>query len=255
MNALDFITDHLNTAKATLLLNLSAANSQKEATKGNLLAHRIIRNMASITYHNLSPHTRMQPLCKDRRIGGTDTGSLRRRRSLHVKKRASPSALDSFEIESATSSLTGPTVEAEVLTSLQVMPKPIRGPIVPILARKNKVAAWDGQRTEALLQESPAYQAHLQSKVDLHRARIEDLRAQPNPDFKKIEKATYEMRQERGPLKGALKRKADADERAAIQAEASNLLWRVASEAQRNTGAWMGASRISKWASGAWLPP
>ncbi|WFD00304.1 Coronin-like protein crn1 [Malassezia yamatoensis] len=95
-------------------------------TKAASLAHGCMYNLASLTYHHLSPNTAMQ----SKRTGGSSTSTARRKTSLLNEMLSNP---DSNFTESEGNALLG---------VLQVAPKPVRGPV----GAKPKV--YDAQHPE-----------------------------------------------------------------------------------------------------------
>ncbi|UZJ51733.1 hypothetical protein CBS101457_001053 [Exobasidium rhododendri] len=240
-------------AGGTLLLYLASSRSKTEPTKENLRARRVVGNLGSLCYHHLSPYTRMQPINKKRRIGGTDANNLRRRRTTQTKKAAKSSSLDSFQIDDSGSSNMSAVVEAQVLPSLVVTPKPIRGPMVHAELRRYRPARWDGQRPIPTIQTTPAFLAHLQATVDATSRTLEETRERFGSSAPATLKVLDRIRQEKGNLKSAKKLKEREDDKHAIMNEAASMLQEVVNIAQTNCGAWLGSSRFTRWAKGDWL--
>ena len=193
----------------------------------------------------------MQPISKNRRVGGTFSSTLRRRRSQPTKV-LQESALDSFE---AADGMVGgtPTVEAQVLPSLIVQAKPPRGPILPTIARRHARGRWDGQRPVTSVADAPAYIAHQEATIEAIGKQIRQLKDQFGQDCKQAEPLLEKIRKEKGELKTAWKRRDEKTARFNLLAEASKLLHDVTARAENNTGAWLGGNRMARWAKGNWL--
>lgn len=243
----------------TMLLHLASARSKEDSSPTNRLAHRTIRNIASLCYHHLSPITHMQPFTKKRRAGGTDTASLRRRRGSSGLKRGQNGAalaMKSFEsgLEPSAAS-TAPAMDMQVLPSLVVRPKPIRGPIYTSYYRSFLPGRWDGQKTVKTIQVSSAFVAHIESMLEATSEDLENAKERYGMYSAPVLSLRAKLKQLKGEVKSAYKQRQKIDDRRSIQSEAANLLQRTVSKAQANNGPWLGTSRFSRWASGAWLPP
>ncbi|WFD24626.1 Coronin-like protein crn1 [Malassezia equina] len=97
------------------------------------LSQRIVRNLASLSYHHLSPHTQMQPL--HRRAGGS---------SSNTNKKPGSAVLDALlshadELETRDDQARPAGLRLDALT---VTPKPVRGPV------QYRHTYWDGQHTD-----------------------------------------------------------------------------------------------------------
>lgn len=221
-------------------------------TKDYGLAHRVIYNMASLCYHHLSPHTQMQPFTKKRRVGGTDAANLRRRRSIKTTK-IHTSPLDSFENDDEPGA-SASAIASQVLPSLVVLPKPLRGPMRTGDVRPLASSRWDGQRPIPMIQTSPAYMAHLQQTVDATGKRIREAKERDGGDSAEVKRLTEQIRSEKGELKAATRKREKEQQRDAAQFDAAILLQSLVKRAEDSSGAWLGGNRMSRWARGAWLP-
>ena len=119
-------------------------------SRENTLAHRVLVNLSSLTYHHLSPNSRMIPL--SRRTGGTSASTAPKLTTRKVQDAGFRSINELYQNDSddtapdtqrALTSLTLQESPREHVASLLVPPKPIRGPKqAPGLPNRR----WDGQK-------------------------------------------------------------------------------------------------------------
>lgn len=237
----------------TMLLHLASTRAKEDTSARD--AHRIIRNLSSLCYHHLSPHTRMQPI--SRRIGGTDTTTLRRRRGSNGLKSkvldGASLAMKSFELPATRINAAPP--DLTVLPSLVVASKPIRGPIANPFSRRFLPGRWDGQKTVRIIQTTDAFVAHLESMVESLSEETERAEERFGRYSIEVQELRTKIKKVKGEVKGAIKTRQKVDDRRAIQSGPADILHSVITKAQANNGIWLGARRFEKWASGAWLPP
>lgn len=238
-----------------MLLHLASTRAKEDYSTSNSLAHRLIRNVSSLCYHHLSPYTRMQPL--SRRVGGTDTSVLRKRRgSIGLKSKVldgATFAMKSFE------STSKPTNEAPpdltVLPSLVVASKPVRGPIANPLSRRFMPGRWDGQKTVRIIQTTDAFVTHLESMVETLSEESEQAERRFGRASIEVQELKAKIKKVKGEVRGTLKIRQKADDRRSMQSGPAEVLHDIFTKAQANNGNWLGAHRFQKWASGAFLPP
>lgn len=198
----------------------------------------------------------MQSNTRKKRVGGTDTSSLRRRRSM--RKSSTPDmgslALNSFESTSDNPTMAAP-IEALVLHSLVVTPKRIRGPVYVAAAKSFIPVRWNGQRPVKNIQTSSAFISHLQAIVEATSGEIFKAKEKYDPDDPRLEALKVRIRKEKGEVKSALGKRKKDDDRQALHSQVAGLLHSVVERVQSNHGPWLGAHRFKRWATGAWLPP
>lgn len=244
-------------AEGTLLFYLASTQSKDDRNVANLLGHRVMSNISTLCYHHLSPYTSMQPNTRKKRVGGTDASSRRRRRAMSSTLQSPSidiSALSSFESGSEAPTLVAP-MEVQVLPSLVVTPKRIRGPIYVSAAKGSRPIRWDGQSPVKNIQTSSAFTSHLQAMIEATSEEITQAKERFGPDDTRVEQLKIRIRKEKAELKSALTKKKKDDDRQALQSEVAGLLHKVVEKAQTNNDAWLGARRFNQWATGSWLPP
>ena len=210
------------------------------------LAHKLVHNLASLSYHHLSPNTQMQP--KARRAGGTTKSTALQRPSAVARALA--------EDEDGTPPESQVQVERPglKLSVLRVAPKPVRGPV------GHRPEYWDGQHPEKHLRAAEGGEE--QRELDAVERRIKHLgealtasneeHGRDHPESTALHSQLIEMR---GTLK-AIRRAQDrrlAEERLAQRPIAA--MEQVASALADQEALWIGAARWQQRRRGEWLPP
>ncbi|WFD28662.1 hypothetical protein MNAN1_003675 [Malassezia nana] len=125
------------------------------------LAQRIVRNLASLSYHHLSPHTQMQPL--HRRTGGS---------SSNTNKKPGSAMLDALLSKADEPYDNEQTPPAGLrLEALTVTPKPVRGPV------QYRHTYWDGQQTDKHVR-AAGHAGSAHGTLHELQERLDELRAQ-----------------------------------------------------------------------------
>lgn len=201
------------------------------------LAHRCIANLASLTYHHLSPNTPMRRT----RVGGSSRSTAPRKMSAVSEAYAS---ID--EVAGADSA--SPGVPLDVL---RVPPKPVRGPV------GTKPVYWDAQHPEKHLlvadgdREMHALQTHLDSLVAKHTALLE----QHGAEHKSVKQAKTAMVDLRGTLKGMRRAEANRAAEKALAQRPKHLLHALVQRAAHSENLWLGMPRWARWERGEFLAP
>ncbi|CEH13383.1 hypothetical protein CBOM_01309 [Ceraceosorus bombacis] len=210
-------TPHASTSSSAKLRTDVAHGAAQEADvagaserKGRLLSHRLTCSLASLTYHHLSPYVVMQRGPRRRLEGGSQSSSARR---LRAKDDA-----------------------GAPLPSLEVLPRPRRGPVQSSLARGSG-NPLPSQSVDEMLQ--VMYRA--KDRVD------ELLQMNAGAKSKEYEQAKREYIEKRGLVRAAKhawnaaleeRRKEDAPRR---------LLGSLVQRAERSSGLWLGGPRWARW--------
>lgn len=197
------------------------------------LAHRIISNLSSLTYHHLSPHTPMQS-----RVHLT----LRRT----IRKPTTRSAISSALSPSSSIDEGEVTVNEAHMKLSFLFPtfKPVRGPA------NTRMREWDGQdpdrtASEGRLRQMEAELQEVKKALEggkrLSPKQVEELRGQAEKMKKKIKSAQR-----------ALEKAAEEEE---LKSVPIGLLAELVAKAQDEEGVLLGKERWSKRAKGEFLPP
>lgn len=207
----------------------NAGTSSKPTSSGRL-AHRLVSNLSSLTYHHLSPHTQMQSFAHKRTLRKPKKlSSLARLLSSHTP----------FEEE-------GEVVMNEAhmkLTFLQPTGKPVRGPI------SARLKEWDGQAPEKVVSVGMIRQM----EADL--ATVETMLEGEKVESRQVK----ELREEAGELKKKIMVKNRmlkiAEERRRIKDIPLGHLADLVSAAQDEEGLLLAKERWNKRKAGEFLPP
>ncbi|KAN0063390.1 hypothetical protein ACQY0O_004556 [Thecaphora frezii] len=247
------------------------------------LAHRLVANLSSLTYHHLSPHTRMQSLTKRRAAAEGKPKPLSSLARLLHRTDDRDGIAEGLASESCASGVINAT--ADRIDLLRVPPKPVLGP------KGAKLPVWDAQDPDKLRsaasvvapQEASASGNNAASVAErdietLRRghndlARRRDAlkptaqsqgagaaeRSQAKREVAQIEKQQTKLQVEIKMLERKLKTlqrsSAKQDREKRIQSIAIDLLADTVSRAQSNEKVWIGKSRWGIRRRGGWLPP
>ncbi|KAL4400351.1 hypothetical protein ACI68E_003268 [Malassezia pachydermatis] len=217
------------------------------SSPASALAQRLTKNLASLSYHHLSPHTQMQP--PTRRTGGskTDTSSK------------APSALASAlaehdELWGGSTAMPGKTTTR--LDVLTVAAKPMRGPV------QHRMALWDGQHPEKHIRaaaddvvSSAAELPKLQQKLDTLKAQWDTMKEQYGPTHPRTQAARDQFQQLRGTVKGMKRMDAQRQAKERIRRNPARHLTDIVRLAAESESLWLGLPRWEAWAHGEYLPP
>lgn len=210
------------------------------------LSQRIVRNLASLSYHHLSPHTQMQPL--HRRAGGS---------SSNTNKKPGSSVLDAL-LSSADEWDAGDEEARPAglrLDALTVAPKPVRGPV------QYRHIYWDGQHTDKHVRAaSDAGSAHgtlseLQDRLD----RLREQHVQLVHEFGAKHARAQAVHDKYVQLRGTVKSLRRAEEQRSTQERLmqcpADMLCEVIDAAAATESLWLGRARWAMWRRGEFLPP
>ncbi|KDN42202.1 hypothetical protein K437DRAFT_257979 [Tilletiaria anomala UBC 951] len=228
------------------------------------LAHAVTTNLASLTYHHLSPNTRMQPLWRTH--GGTDSSTVPRLTQQSIRAAgfagAHELAGDGDAGEHDAGMYIADAVPRQHTLSLIVPPKPILGPRQPAGAQHKR---WDGQRVAqtfaplASAGDPDSDAARLLHRSEELRQRYEAVAAQQHghggAESAAAQSAKREWKEMRGRWKSAVK--TTQRERAEREREARPVraLAKLVRDAQQGSGVWLGARRFGMKEQGKWLIP
>lgn len=137
------------TSLETKLSSIHRDPLQPPHIASHTLARRVLENLASLTYHHLSPNTLMLSKRNPRMGGGSNTSSARQARSrlslgLADRTKATLALLD--EADEFANGNKNPEVvlgSQVLLRPLTVAEKPLRGPAIT-----DRPMPWDGQRPQ-----------------------------------------------------------------------------------------------------------
>lgn len=237
------------TMAVLVLAALSYRRTQgKEQTSCNfshaaILARHIVRNLASLSYHHLSPNTQMQP--RKRRAGGSDTDTTQKTSVLSHALGADDGLNEREE--------GAPLARLNILT---VAPKPVRGPV------HHRPVYWDGQRPEKHMRmasdaELSALHTHVEMQDRL--TALKDHADKLKNELGANHKQTMAAREKFGQLQGTLKTMRRAAERQRqleqLKQSPANLLHEIVHAGAAREQIWMGVPRFTKWQRGEFLPP
>lgn len=189
------------------------APSKRSLKKAQPLSHRLLRNLASLTYHHLSPHTLMRTR-RNNFVGGTASGAARRARAR--------------------------TDAGEPFASLRVTPKPRFG---PLLHNRLRRSAWSPVPGEV-----PALQA---ASDACHATWKEAKLAGKNEQY--VERLWRNFVEERGKLKTAKGRIEKEERKRELQEAPRRLLGGLARCLAERNEFWIGGRRWEKFRKGEWL--
>ncbi|KAK0547422.1 hypothetical protein OC846_004871 [Tilletia horrida] len=250
------------------------------------LANEIVKNLASLTYHHLSPHTQMAnspPSSKTRKAPKLTSGRGSRQASASGSASAiSANSIALDELGGSNSSRLsfsdeGSPFSSEFLVpSLRVPAKPGRGPI------HSKSKSWDGQNPSSVLAlgqnyiagQTDASSAKTTETLASLQARLEVLAEQyttarqkedegPHTAIAKQAKSTAvpsdqilrQMREVRGVIKSTRQRLETAERIRAVTSLPQEWLSDLVGNIETSEGVWIGGTRMNKWVKGQWLSP
>lgn len=198
------------------------------------LAHDLTANLASLTYHHLSPNTPMQR----KRVGGTSSSTAARKQSVVTE---ALSALDD------TSSEPTSTQHVDVL---RVLPKPVRGPA------GFKPVYWDAQHPEKHLRASSAAELEaLQTRLTELAEQYAALTEAHGPKDRRTIDAKARMVDLRGSLKGMRKAEANRHAEEELAARPKRALYDLVRGLAASESLWLGVPRWTRWKNGEYLAP
>ncbi|KIS69200.1 uncharacterized protein UMAG_02550 [Mycosarcoma maydis] len=248
------------------------AARQDRPTKAARLAHRVVANLSSLTYHHLSPHTQMQSRAhlkqnrvrKPRKLSSLARvlGKVEADMSLDSSQLSSQAGLsDLFGSESGGGVGGNDSTRETVLNALHMklsflMPsvKPARGPI------SSRLKEWDGQNADKFASEGNLRQMEWDLKT------VEKLLADHDQESAKhtkkqlaISKQVQQLKAEAEQLRKHVKAAARALSQAATQRSLESIpmdhLANLVAEAQDSQEVLLGRSRWIKRKNGDFLPP
>ncbi|WFD20949.1 Coronin-like protein crn1 [Malassezia caprae] len=210
------------------------------------LSQRIVRNLASLSYHHLSPHTQMQPLY--RRAGGS---------SSNTNKRPGSAVLDALlssadEQDAATEQARPAGLRLDTLT---VMPKPLRGPV------QYRHTYWDGQHTDKHVRAaSDAGSGHgalheLQDRLDRLREQHVKLVHELGAKHARVKAVHDKYVQLRGTVKSLRRAEEQRSTQERLRQCPADMLCEVIDAAAATESLWLGRARWAMWRRGEFLPP
>ena len=212
-------------------------------SRASLLAHRLVHNLASLSYHHLSPNTQMQP--KWRRAGSSDTNTMPQKHS-NVTRALAEGAVDA-DMNAA------PQREAvRKVDLLRVPPKPVRGPV------SRKPQFWDAQHPEKHLsagldktRDAQRVEQYVDELGDAYRKAVEE-KGKLHTSAVALHNRLVETR---GQLKAM--RKAHDKQLASekLQQRPINAMEEVVSALESSASLWIGRPRWMLLREGEYLPP
>ena len=199
------------------------------------LAHSCVANLASLTYHHLSPNTAMQ----SKRVGGSSSSTAPRKQSV---------VSEAFSEMDAGPSDAAANINLNVL---QVQPKPIRGPV------GSKPVYWDAQHPEKHLAavRNHAEMDTLQERLNVLAAQYADLVEQHGADHKLSQAARAKLVDLRGSLKGMRKAVAKSAADQAFAQVPKDALYDVVNGLADSAQVCVGLPRWTRWRRGDYLAP
>lgn len=210
------------------------------------LSQRIVRNLASLSYHHLSPHTQMQPL--HRRAGGSSSNTNKKPGSAVLN--ALLSHAEELETQDEQARPAGLRLDA-----LSVTPKPVRGPV------QYRHTYWDGQHTDKHVRaasDAGSAQGTLQELQD----RLDQLREQHTKLVHELgakHARVQTVHEKYVQLRGTVKSLRRAEEQRVTQERLrqcpADMLCDVVDAAAATESLWLGRARWELWRRGAFLPP
>lgn len=199
------------------------------------LAHRCVANLASLTYHHLSPNTAMQR----KRAGGSSTSTAPRKQSVVNEALA--------EMDAGTAD----TAAGTHLRVLRVAPKPVRGPV------GSKPMYWDAQHPEKHLAnaddqgEMERLERHVDELAQQHAALV----AQLGAAHAQTKAAKTKLVDLRGTLKGMRKMATNRRAEAVLAQCPKDALVDVVEGLARREQLCLGVPRWQRWRDGGYLAP
>lgn len=270
----------------------SKATVKAETELHHTLANEIIKNLSSLTYHHLSPHTQMQALNPNRRglkkpmLAGAHASNAARAQPGMTSDDVALDELggtsDAFAMDNSSFS---PFSSQYHIPSLQVPPKPTRGPV------GSKPKRWDGQNPTVILalgqqrqrSDSQASSTTAMATIQSLEARVAVLREQhaiakqkeesdgttlggeksasnanrrkPNSNASPADQLLRQMREVRGVLKSTRFQFEKEQRNRAIVSLPQERLKELIRNVEATERVWVGGERMSKWAKGEWLSP
>lgn len=199
------------------------------------LAHRCVANLASLTYHHLSPNTAMQR----KRAGGSSTSTAPRKQSVVNEAFA--------EMDAGTTDTAG----GMHLHVLHVAPKPVRGPV------GSKPMYWDAQHPEKHLAnvEDHGEMERLERHVEELAEQYATLVAQLGAAHAQTKAAKTKLVDLRGSLKGMRKMAANRRTEAVLAQCPKDALVDVVKGLAHAERLCLGVPRWQRWRDGGYLAP
>lgn len=201
-------------------------------SRATYVAHAVIKNMASLAYHHLSPNTVMQRV----RAGGTRASNVAHKRTAVEHALAFEDGVNAVDAEA--------TGKSNVL---HVSPKPVRGPV----GRRQRM--WDGQQPEKNMPRSESQTLEsLNSYVNELGNAYAAARAANDPSTDTLRKRLVDAR---GTLKGLRKQNEKFLAEQELAQRPVRAMDDVVQIACATESLWLGASRWGKLRRGEFLPP
>ena len=198
------------------------------------VAHALVKNMASLAYHHLSPNTAMQSA----RAGGSRVDNVPHKRTVLEHALAFEDGVAAVDADTAGAS-----------SVLYVTPKPVRGPV------GKRPRMWDGQQPEKTMPQNETHTFYtLNNYVDeLGRAYAAARARDPNdPSIDALRKRLVDAR---GTLKGLRKKNDKQLAEHELAQRPIRAMDAVVQLACANESLWLGAGRWGKLRRGEFLPP
>ncbi|CBQ72926.1 conserved hypothetical protein [Sporisorium reilianum SRZ2] len=254
-------------ATDTLATPSTERDPRRQPTTATRLAHRVMANLSSLTYHHLSPHTQMQTRAHLKQNSARKPQKLSSLARVLGKIEAdagepAQSSSSSVGLESAFGAGKGgdETLNALHMKLGFLMPsaKPARGPV------SARLKEWDGQAADKIASEGSLRQM----EADL--ATVERLLQQHDADAKqrggakqqqqpKLGKEAQQLKTEaeglRRKIKSASKALAQAEAREQLESIAVGHLADLVGAAQDSEQVMLGKRRWMRRKSGEFLPP
>lgn len=201
------------------------------------LSHHLTSNLSSLTYHHLSPYTRMQSLTVV--SGGTprDTSLSPSALRLHAQARAEARAEGQGDLPTS--------LETEQIQVLNVPPKPVRGP------KQAREFRWDGQKPPSFSPSSSSSAfasptvrfAALEEDVRLRSSEYDALLHARGPTHTHTQRARASLISARGALKGARKAAEKVRTQAMLESAPVEMVREALRRAQEGEKVWLGGRR------------
>lgn len=199
--------ESISTNPEAQISRLFAAPGAPVFQPAHSFARRILENLASLTYHHVSPNTLMLSKKKPRLSGGSDAASARVARSRLGKAPSASLAASLSGLEASGDSIPDALDDTEhahlggsqrLLAPLQTSPRPVRGPVVS----DARTHPWDGQRPQkhidAAVQALDGESAQVQARVEAVRSVVAELeRDDALPESDRARKMPKHVREEK----------------------------------------------------------
>lgn len=260
--------DRQTEAVETQTIDTATEKSQPVVTHARYqvsLPHRVISNLASLTYHHLSPNTRMQkkPVRLPEAKKSKPATSVKTIARVLAKREQAASSENDGETSPSLSEgdyreLLGDrgfdaNVLRRCLSFLQPSPKARRGPF------QSRSPSWNGQDFAKL--ESPGVLAVLQEDLDILQDVERRLSSRDTmtyhaaPSSKVLQKMRDEIAQIQVQIKGKLTRAKQRAETEQFEAISIDMLANLVSSAQSTEKLWIGQKRWLARQRNDFLPP